>query len=64
MLLIKVTDHPTADEVVLTHEVKNEGKMTEEHHIRIHPVKGNVEGRPIAHYVLDKAAAAELKRHL
>ena len=64
MLLIKITDQETLDEVALVHEVKNEGKVTEEHHIRIHSVKGNVEGKPLHHYVMGKSEAAELKRHL
>jgi hypothetical protein len=64
MLLIKVTDHFTSEIVVMTHEVKNEGKVTEEHHIRIHPEKGEVDGKPIEHYVLGKEEALELKRHL
>jgi hypothetical protein len=66
MLLIYATDSGTGKQVDVYHEVKNAGKMTEEHHISIF-TKGRLgapAGRLLAHYVLDGKAARELKEHI
>jgi hypothetical protein len=64
MIILKVTDHKTSDTVVLSHEVKNAGKITEEHHIGFHSLKDPIEGPTLAMYVLSADAARELKAHL
>lgn len=66
MLLIEGTNSTTGTEVDIYHEIKNEGKLTEEHHISVF-TKGtgrSPAGKILAHYVISKDAAAELKAHL
>jgi hypothetical protein len=64
MIILKVADKKTGDTVVLSHEIKNKGKLTEEHHISIHALKSPVESPTLATYILDAGAAKELKAHL
>jgi hypothetical protein len=66
MLLIEATNTTTNLPVDMYHEVRNEGKMTEEHHFSFFAksTQRSPSGKLISHYVLDAQAAAELKRHL
>jgi hypothetical protein len=66
MLLIHATDTNTGKVVDVYHEVKNAGKVTEEHHFSIF-TKGRMgapAGRLVYHFVTDANAAKELKAHL
>lgn len=66
MLLIEAVNTATGLEVDIYHEVKNAGKLTEEHHVSIF-TKGTSRapaGKILAHYVFGSEAARELKAHL
>jgi hypothetical protein len=66
MLIIHAGEAGTDKEVDITHVVQNEGKLAEEHYIRIYRHGGRMLDISdlIASYVLGREAAAELKRHL
>ena len=59
-VIIEVTISATGKTAKLSHEVKNRGKITEEHHFSF--VLNN--GNEFAHYVFGKDEADALKRYL
>lgn len=66
MILINGTEAGTSKNVTITHKVENQGKLTEEHIIRIYNSDNRVLDikNLIGSYVLGPDAAKELKAHL
>jgi len=60
MLILTATNQDGLEEITVEHEVKNEGKVTEEHHFRLR--KRN--DQRIIYFVMGRDAARELRRHI
>lgn len=60
MIVIKATDQASLSEITFEHEVKNKGKVTEEHHFYI---RRQEDGR-VYHFTMGSAEAKELKAHI
>jgi hypothetical protein len=64
MLIIRATDEGNSDDLLIVHEVKNVGKLTEEHHFYVYTKGSNIDGPPMFAFVIDKEQAVELKAHI
>jgi hypothetical protein len=60
MIVLKATNQDGLEEITVEHEVKNEGKVTEEHHFRLR--KDN--DQRIIYFVMGRDTARELRRHI
>jgi hypothetical protein len=64
MLLINATDASSNETLLLVHEVKNQGKITEEHYFYAYPQGSSIHGKPLFAFVTGPDQAKELKSHL
>jgi hypothetical protein len=64
MLLIDATDMSDNGGLVIVHEVKNQGKITEEHHFLAYTKSGSIHGKPLFAFATGADQAKELKAHL